>query len=53
LEKGDFLISFVCRKWDKAHLEDWQEYTLQDLARKIRNREPYAGKDEFPAIYNI
>jgi amicoumacin kinase len=44
-----FLYQLFDRKWDKAHLEDWQEYTLQNLERKIRNREPYAGIDDFSA----
>ncbi|RYI28483.1 hypothetical protein EVU96_15070 [Bacillus infantis] len=44
-----FLYQLFDRKWDKAHLEDWQEYTLQDLERKIINREPYAGIADFSA----
>ncbi|MGD6856022.1 phosphotransferase enzyme family protein [Bacillus infantis] len=44
-----FLYQLFHRKWDKAHLEDWQEYTLQDLKRKIKDREPYAGIDDFSA----
>ncbi|MCP1160938.1 phosphotransferase enzyme family protein [Bacillus infantis] len=44
-----FLYQLFRRKWDKAHLEDWQEYTLEDLKRKIKNREPYAGVEDFSA----
>lgn len=44
-----FLYQLFYRKWDKVHLEDWQEYTLLDLERKIRNRETYAGIADFSA----
>jgi amicoumacin kinase len=42
-----FLYQLFDRKWDKAYLEDWQVYTLQDLERKIKSREPFAGITAF------
>jgi Ser/Thr protein kinase RdoA (MazF antagonist) len=36
-----FLYQLFKEKWDHNHLEDWQEYTLQDLKLRIEGRVPF------------
>jgi hypothetical protein len=35
------LYQLFKEKWDHHHLEDWQEYTLQDLKLRIEGRVPF------------
>lgn len=42
-----YLYQLFLKSWDSSNLEDWQEYTLNDLKDKIKSRAPYAGIEDF------